>query len=129
MNGGWQFLESFLSFPSLGTFSVAYNAKNATRASLGKPRLKSCPSFGSFVPKTWKFGRIVGALCRINDNAIGHFNKLSGAIFVLNEFHSLGASTSLMARAVRRMHVRTGTKDAVLAFGFAKVSLRTGSIR
>ena len=38
-------------------------------------------------------------------------NKLSGAIFVLNEFHSLGASTSLMARAVRRMHVRT--KDAV----------------
>ena len=99
-----------LSFPSLGTFSVAYNAKNATRAALGKPRLKSCPSFGSFVPKTWQFGRIAGALCRINDNATGHFNKLLGATFVLNEFHFLGASTSLTARAARRMHVRT--KDA-----------------
>ena len=104
---GWEFLESCLSWTVGGAPCVAYLSKNAGRARLGKPLLRNCPHFSTSLPFSWQFGRVVGKLCRIQQNALGDFNHLLGAGFAYSEFLALGACPGLLLKAALRMTRKT----------------------
>ena len=103
-NGVLRYLEHLVHFSPQGTFDVQHYHKNLHRLREGKQPLKNIPHYTSFVPHSYNFGRIVGALHRVTRSSIGALNTTRGCMNLLDEhIFSMQFPVKLILQAVYRM--------------------------
>ena len=92
------------TFSPQGAFDVQHYHKNLHRLREGKQPLKNIPHHTSFVPHSYNFGRIVGALHRVTRSSIGTPNTFRGCINLLDEhIFSMQFPVKLILQAIYRM--------------------------
>ena len=103
-NGVLRYLEHLVTFSPQGAFDVQHYHKNLHRLREGKQPLKNIPHHTSFVPHSYNFGRIVGALHRVTRSSIGTPNTFRGCINLLDEhIFSMQFPVKLILQAIYRM--------------------------
>ena len=97
-------VEHLVKFSPQGAFDVQHYHKNLHRLREGKQPLKNIPHHTSFVPHSYNFGRIVGALHRVTRSSIGTPNTIRGCMNLLDEhIFSMQFPVKLILQAIYRM--------------------------